>query len=137
MAKKIITLGKLKAKVQVVFNRYIRFRDSGGGFFDCISCGETKSTDVMNAGHYYAVKGHDGIRFNEHNVNGECAGCNCWDESHLIGYGIRLTDKIGDVAVMRLRKAADDYKKNSNFKWDRSELEGLLKHYTEKIKEVQ
>lgn len=134
--KKLITLAKLKAKVQVVFNKYIRLRDSGGGFFDCMSCGFTKSTDVMNAGHYYAVNGYDGIRFDEENVNGECAGCNCYDESHLIGYGVRLEDKLGVYKLAKLHERAANYKKDASFKWDRSELEAKIVYYTQRIQEL-
>jgi hypothetical protein len=136
MAKRI-TLGKLKAKVQVVFNKYIRLRDSGGGFFTCISCGMTKSTDQLNAGHFYAVKGYDGLRFDELNVQSECASCNCWDESHLIGYAINLNTKIGESELSMLHERARKYKQNSGFKWDRAELESMLIEYKEKIKEVQ
>lgn len=135
--KKRITLAKLKEKVQKVFNKYIRLRDSGGGFFTCMSCSITKSTDVLNAGHFYAVKGYDGLRFNEDNVHGECASCNCWDQSHLIGYAISLKEKIGKEHLDNLHLTAANYKKDAGFKWDRSELEAMIKHYTEKIKEVQ
>ena len=130
--KKKLTLPKLKAKLQPIFNKYIRLRDSGGGFFTCIACGITKSTDVMNAGHYYAVKGYDSLRFNEDNVHGECAGCNCWDESHLIGYGTRLSAKIGENALQALHQQAMEYKKGC-FKWDRLELEELIVTYRLKI----
>lgn len=133
MAKQI-TLSKLKAKVQVVFNKYIRLRDSGGGFFECIACGITKSTDVMNAGHFYAVKGYDGIRFDEDNVNGECASCNCWDQSHLIGYAIRLEVKLCTDGLQALHDRAAEYKKDANFKWNRAELEEKLSHYKLRLK---
>ncbi len=69
MAKKHKTLGKLKQEAQKAFNKYIRLRDSGAGFFTCISCGMTKSTDEMDAGHFYPVQGYDGLRFNEDNVD--------------------------------------------------------------------
>lgn len=136
MAKKL-TLAKLKEKVQKVFNKYIRLRDSGGGMFVCISCGEQKSTDVCDAGHFWAKQGYDGLRFDEDNCHAEDSGCNRFDESHLIGYAINLKQKIGKQAFEALNKRASDYKKNANFKWDRSDLEGMIKYYTQKIKEVQ
>jgi len=137
MAKKRKTLGKIKEDLQKVFNKYIRLRDSGGGFFTCIACGMTKSTDEMNAGHYYAVKGYDGIRYDEENVHGECARCNCWDESHLIGYGVRLSQKIGEDSLQELHKRAAEYKRNSNFKWNRLKLEEMIVIYKQKIKDLQ
>lgn len=137
MRKKTITLGKLKDKVQKVFNKYIRLRDSGGGFFTCISCGVTKSTDVCDAGHFYAKQGYDGLRFDEDNCHAECQGCNRFDQSHLIGYCKGLALKLELSQVIDLHNKAAAYKVNTNFKWDRSELEAMIKHYTEKIKEVQ
>jgi len=133
---KKLTLPKLKKKLQTIFNKYIRLRDSGGGFFTCISCGITKSTDVMNAGHFYAVKGYDGLRFDEYNVHGECAACNCWDESHLIGYAINLKSKIGGEELESLHYRASEYKKGYH-KWDRSDLEEKIEFYKRKIKELE
>lgn len=51
------------------FNRYIRQRDSNGGdYFQCISCGQYKRTEMMHAGHYMSA-GHNGtVRFNPDNV---------------------------------------------------------------------
>lgn len=135
--KKKLTLPKLKAKLQKVFNKYIRLRDSGGGFFTCISCSLTKGTDEMNAGHFYAVKGYDGLRFDEENVHGECASCNCWNESHLIGYAINLKTKIGEDNLNNLHGRAADYKKNNNFKWNHCDLEEKIVYYTAKIKELE
>lgn len=74
------SLPKLKAKLQEIFNEYIRLRDKDR---PCISCGEIKT---LQAGHYWAVGGYDGLRFDEDNVHGECAGCNGFDDMHLIGY---------------------------------------------------
>ena len=133
---KKLTLPKLKAKLQTVFNKYIRTRDSGGGYFTCISCSLTKTTDEMNAGHFFAVKGYDGLRFDEENVHGECAGCNCWNESHLIGYQDNLKKKIGTKNLNALKKRAEEYKMGYH-KWQRVDLEEKIEYYKQRIKEVQ
>ena len=133
---KKLTLPKLKEKLQKVFNKYIRLRDSFGGFFTCIACGITHSTDIMNAGHFYAVKGYDGLRFDEENVNGECASCNCWDQSHLIGYCLNLKNKLGENKLNALHERARDYKRNGN-KFMRYELEEKIEEYKQKIKELE
>ena len=133
---KKLTLGKLKAKAQKIFNKYIRLRDAKDNYFVCISCGQSKPLTQMQAGHYYAVKGYDSLRYNENNVNGECAGCNCFDQSHLIGYTINLEKKIGKDALQDLHDQAMEYKKGF-FKWDRFELENIIVTYTAKIKELE
>jgi hypothetical protein len=129
------TLAQLKNDAQKVFNKYIRLRDSYNGWFTCISCGFSQSTDVMNAGHFFPVKGYDGLRFDEENVNGECVACNGWDEMHLIGYQKNLVKRIGKRGLINLRNRAADYKKNGH-KFARYEVEEIIEKYKSKIKEL-
>lgn len=122
------TLPKLKADCQKIFNEYIRLRDSGK---PCISCG---GFGEMQAGHYYAVSGYDGLRFDEDNVFCECVRCNCFDESHLIGYGSNLINRIGIERYKALQERAILYKKFGK-KWSRSEVEELIRIYKEKLRD--
>ena len=128
MAKKK-TLAKLKQEAQKVFNAYIRKRDEGK---PCISCGQLKP---LQAGHYYPVSTHDGLRYEEDNVHGECAYCNCFNEGHLIGYTHKLYNKIGQERFDRINRLASEYKKKG-YKFSRSELEELIKEYKLKLKEL-
>ena len=119
---KPVTIDSLKRKVQVHFNSFIRKRDKD---LPCISCGEMK--EIKQAGHFMAVKGGDGLRFDERNVNGECAACNAFSQSHLIFYYENLKKKLGEGfdALM-----TDIYEERKNHKkWSREELEGLLTKY--------
>jgi len=128
--KKSKTLPKLKKELQLVFNAFIRKRDEGK---PCISCGQF---NTLQAGHYFAVGGYDGLRFNQFNCNGECVGCNCFNESHLIGYGENLIEKIGLEKYDQLKQQAKDYKMNG-YKFSRSELTELIKVYKQKLKELE
>ena len=127
MAKKTKTIGKLKKELQPIFNEHIRLRDDGR---PCISCG---SYSKLQAGHFFAVGGYDGLRFNEDNVHGECSRCNCWDESHLITYADNLKIKIGEMDYNDLKQAAADYKMNG-YKFSRGELLELIEIYKEKVR---
>ena len=122
---KSLTLSKLLAKAQKVFNAWIRQRDSKEGYFTCISCFRTLPVDQMNAGHYVPVKGGSALRFNEYNVNGECIRCNGFDEFHLIGYRKNLIKKIGIKKVEVLERMRNDV-----CKWDRTTLNHIIKTYT-------
>jgi hypothetical protein len=128
--KKQKSLPKLKAECQLVCNEYIRLRDDG---LPCIACGENKP---LQAGHYFAVQGYDGLRFNELNVHGECSRCNCFDMSHLIGYGENLLNRIGSDNFIELKRLAKDYKRNG-YKWSRSELIEKIQYFKDKIKELK
>lgn len=120
----LTTIPKLTAKAQKVFNKYIRERDSQDGYFTCISCGRTLTTDQMDAGHFAPVKGGSALRFDEYNVNGECKKCNGFDEFHLIGYRRGIIEKYGEGVLLHLEQNARLVKK-----WSRSELNELIEKY--------
>ena len=119
-----LTLPKLTAKAQKIFNAYIRQRDSENGLFTCISCGQVKPTELMDAGHYVPQKNSSALRFNEYNVNGECKSCNGFDQFHLIGYRKNLINKIGIEMVEYLETNNREVKK-----WSRTELLQVIKDY--------
>ena len=131
MAKKTKTLAKLEKELQIVFNTFIRLRDQDEL---CISCG--LYFNVKDAGHYFPTQGYDGLRFNELNVNGECPGCNRFNEGHLIGYGENLPEKIGIEAYKELKQKAREYKMYGN-KWSRSDLMEKIAYYKMKVKEFE
>ena len=121
------SIAKLKQDLQKVFNEYIRKRDEGK---PCISCGQFKP---LQAGHFYSVRMFDGLRFNEYNCHGECAGCNCFDDMHLLSYAANLIDRIGEDKYRELKLSAKIYKA-IGYKWSRSELLELIEIYKEKLK---
>lgn len=127
---KPITVPRLKAKLQLIFNEFIRLRDEGK---PCISCGEFK---VLQAGHFYSVRQYDGLRFNELNTHGECVRCNIFDDRHLLNYASNLPGRIGKENFELLENIARVYKKNGH-KWTRSELMEMIKIYSAKVKELK
>jgi len=130
MKRKAKSLPKLKAELQLIFNNYIRQRDKDK---PCISCNQPK--EYLQAGHYFPVQGYDGLRFNEWNVNGECSGCNCFDDAHLIYYGENLKERIGEAKFQELKTVAKLYKQ-FGYKFTRSELTDLIAEYKQKLKEI-
>ena len=131
MKSKSQSLPQLKNKCQELCNEYIRLRDRGK---PCISCGHNGK--ILQAGHYFPVQGYDGLRYDEDNINGECAGCNCFDESHLIGYGDNLIDRIGIDRFKALKVLAAEYKQNG-YKFSRSEILEKIEYFKKKIKELK
>ena len=126
------TLSKLKQDLQKIFNKYIRLRDQDK---PCVSCGKYKK---LQAGHYYAVKNYDAFRFDERNVHGECAGCNCFDESHLIGYTNNINKRLSEEELNDLHKEVALYKQNRlAYKWDRPTILELIEFYKQKVSELE
>lgn len=127
--KKTESIVKLKNKVQIYFNAYIRKRDTIlGKEFKCISCGKILPVEKMQCGHYFSVKGNDGLRFDELNANGECQACNGFNKDHQIWYGINLKNKIGEIRYESLISLAKYFKANPK-KWTIAELNVLLRKY--------
>jgi hypothetical protein len=127
-------LQTLLSDFEKVFNAFIRKRDNGNV---CISCSKPNE---LQAGHYFAVSGYKALRFDEFNVHGECAGCNCYNESHLITYGINLPSKIGSIEYQKLIRRAEQYKSGtlendyySNGKWLREGIEKGIETYKNKL----
>lgn len=127
---KKVTLPKLKQKLQELFNTYIRKRDEGK---PCISCGKNKP---LQAGHYYPIQGYDYLRYDEDNVHGECAGCNCFDQGHLIHYGENLVGRIGENRFRDLKDRAWNYRVYG-YKWSRSEIDEKITYYKNKLKDYE
>ena len=116
---KQISLPKLLAKAQVVFNAWIRRRDKN---LNCISC----PAQVTEAGHYYSQGHHSALRFNEINTNGQCTRCNRFLHGHLIAYRQGLLKRYGQRELDLLDSSA----RNRVKKWSRVELETIIKEYS-------
>ena len=114
-----MTLPKLIAKAQKVFNEWIRERDKDKG---CISCGAS----IDHAGHYFSAGHYSALRFNEMNVNGQCLRCNNFLHGNLINYRKGLVKKYGEERVLMLENSAELRKAN---KWSRTILEVIIFTY--------
>jgi hypothetical protein len=125
-----VTLPKLIERATKYFNLFIRKRDSEDGWFQCISCGDHKSLDAIQAGHYLSA-GHNGaVRFDERNVHGQCIRCNMYLSGNLLPYRENLIQKIGLCEV----EAITQKSQMRGFKWDRFALIDLIEEYKKKSK---
>jgi hypothetical protein len=120
VGKKLKSIPKLLKDAQQVFNKYIRKRDEG---LVCISCGSDKANQ---AGHWISVKQSSTLRFNEWNVNLQCAACNLYLHGNQVMYRVGLVQKIGERAVAELESM---YINNRIKKWTREELEDIINKY--------
>lgn len=113
----------LVAKLDKAFSRYVRLRDSSGGYFKCISCGQIKPYEQADCGHYHSRR-HMSTRWDEDNAHAECRACNRFRADHMIGYRENLIRKIGQ---MRFDKLA--WKAAQTKRWTDFELIELTKYY--------
>lgn len=134
MRKKLTPIPKLVKKLDDVFQMCIRYRDN----FTCITCGKKfprGERTQCHAGHYIS-RGIYSTRWDEENVNCQCAGCNLkqsrGDAEVWHRYELALEGKYGKGTVDRLLE-----KKHQIFKLDRGWLEDNIKLYSEALEEYK
>ena len=109
---------------QSVFNRFIRLRDEAQ---PCISC-QRHHLGQYHAGHYLTVGACPELRFNELNVNKQCAPCNNHLSGNLINYRTHLLVKIGPKSLAALEG------KHEPLKLTIEQIKELIATYKAKIK---
>ena len=114
-----LSLPKLTAKAQMIFNRWIRNRDADK---PCITCGRYK---IEHACHFYPAGVYTALRFNEDNVHGGCLQCNYYKHGEQNFYRKHLPDRIGEQRLNLLDAAA----RKKTYKWSRFELELIIEKY--------
>lgn len=134
MRKKLVPLPKLVKKLDDVFQTVIRYRDD----FTCITCGRKfprGERTQLHAGHFVS-RGVFATRWDEENVNAQCAGCNfkqsLGDVEVIHRYENALDWKFGKGTVERLLE-----RKHKSFKPSRAWLEDNISFYTQSLKEYQ
>ena len=135
MAKPMTKKG-LKKKVWAVFSIYIRLRDclkttGSPDYGKCITCNNVYSFSNLQAGHFIPGR-HPAYLFCEKGVNAQCARCNKWLEGNTLEYRRKIIEMYGEGADEVLEQQAKQTKK-----FTIEELQGLLREYREKIKELE
>ena len=122
----------LKKKLDVVFSLFIRLRDARkDGTFKCISCGQIKSVDQADCGHYINRQ-HMSTRYSEINCNAQCRSCNRFDEGNIQGYRRGLFEKYGVTTVILLESMKNQVNKISEF-----EYKAMIAYYKKEIKRLK
>jgi len=122
---------KLVKRLDDIFSKYIRLRDSKNGYFRCISCGRLLPSDEADCGHYINRK-HMSLRFSEKNCNAQCRSCNRFDEGNIQGYRRGLIAKYGEPVVKMIEAQKNEINRISDF-----ELKAMIEFYKKKVKEMK
>jgi hypothetical protein len=114
-------------KLDKVFAEYIRLRDPW-----CVTCKHVgKHTRTAHAGHFIS-RGHEGTRFDETNVHGQCETCNSFNRGNLEIYYDFMITIYGYHHVVCLEAKQDEYQGYRDF-WYKEQIE----IYQAKIKELK
>lgn len=123
----IKTRGQWLKEAQAAFNKYIRLRDKD---LPCISCGRFHSGQY-HAGHYRTVGAHPELRFNEYNVQKQCAPCNNHKSGNIVEYRIALISRVGLDKVSWL-EGPHELKK-----WTIEEIKEIKRKYSKMARELE
>jgi len=122
--KKKPTVAQLKKKADLYFSKYIRYRDAtkkGGVYYaPCITCDKQLPIKQMHAGHFQSRR-HNSTRYDDENVNAQCAACNTYNQGEQYRYAKALDLKFGDGTADKLVALAQEYHKLTI-----EELEGII-----------
>lgn len=114
----------LVKKLDAVFSKYIRQRDSKNGVFKCCSCGQIKVISQADAGHFINRKWMP-TRWDESNVHAQCMACNRFDEGNHAGYALFMANKYGVKHIEYLLANSHTTSDYSDF-----EVTMMIKHYS-------
>src|SRR3990167_7148937 len=120
----------IEKRLDKAFSDFIRKRDTKGGWGKCCSCGQIKSYDQLDAGHFINRKWR-ATRWHEQNVHAQCISDNRFGEGDSAGYALFMLDKYGRERVEYLRALG-----RTTAKFTDSEGELLIKDYRRRTKEL-
>lgn len=115
-------------EAQIVFNQWIRARDSGK---PCISCGTAANVQYA-AGHYRTVASCPELRFEPLNVHLQCnRNCNMGKSGAIVEYRIELVKRIGAELVEWLEGPHEPKR------YTIEDLKAMKAHYRALIRELK
>ena len=84
----------LVKKLDLVFSKYIRLRDTKDGYGRCISCNKIKTYANLDCGHFISRNKH-AVRWNEKNANVQCQQCNRFLSGKQFEHALAIDKKYG------------------------------------------
>lgn len=125
------TTTKLKAKLDLVFSRYVRlYHADRFGYCTCYTCDKRMHWTKIQNGHLFS-RARYATRFEVANCRPQCAGCNVMGKGNYQEYFPRMIAEIGADAVLTLEVMSKQMVK-LNTAW----YDAMLKHYEAKVKEL-
>jgi len=122
---------KLVKKLDKIFSTYIRMSAIiKEDYLSCVTCQKIMPWKESDAGHYIGRR-HKATRWEEKNVHPQCTYCNRFNEGMKDEYTIFIIKKYGNDTLFELNQ-----KKHTIFKLDNLWLEDKIKHYKDKVKEL-
>lgn len=125
---KIKSTKTLTRKLDEIFSKYIRKRDTNKqGYIKCY-CGKIITYEEADASHFVSRQ-HLSTRYDEQNVHASCRHCNRFLEGNKEDYSLFLIQKYGCEIIEKLNKKK--YEVCYNFPFEEK-----IEYYKNKVKEL-
>ena len=128
--KKSKSVSQLKKELDKIYSIWIRSKNAHDGLNQCYTCGHVLEIKKLQCGHYWSRK-HLGTRWDERNTKPQCVSCNMYQEGNKPKYTLALIQEYGQGILDTL-----EIKAKSPAKYDKFELERLVKEYKSKVKSL-
>lgn len=121
---------RLVSKLDAVFSKYIRRRNTTDGYGSCFTCGSVRHWQEVDAGHFQSrVK--MSTRWDEKNVQFQCKRCNMTNGGQQYIFGKRLDEVYGEGTAEELH-----VKSQKVCKFSAQDLRDMIETYTRKLNEL-
>jgi len=131
MAKESTVRTYMKYTLDPLFSKYIRLKEAKGcGYVRCVSCGDIKPWQEMDAGHYVGREKW-ATRYDERNVHSQCVPCNRFGEGNKAEYAVYLMAEYGKDILLTLTNLG-----NTQKQYRLPELKEMAKFCRQEIKKM-
>jgi hypothetical protein len=130
LKEKLKTLSQYEAEAKKSFQKWIRLRDNN---LPCISCG-TKSSELVDGGHFKKAEIYSGVIFNENNCHSQCRKCNRFLGGNELMYREGLVKRYSSEFVESIEQLANETRQ---YKWTKEQLIAKKLQYDILIKEFK
>lgn len=117
----------LTKKLDRIFSKYIRQRDTQDGYGKCITCGRFMKYEDLDCGHFISRTARS-TRWDEQNCHAQCRSCNRFQQGKQFEYGLAIDRKYGEGTAEQLL-----IKSKTTARYTAFELQELINHYKRQI----
>lgn len=123
--KKKLSRSKIVKKLDAIFSKYIRKKNSVHGKATCFTCGKVDEWKYLQCGHFQSRR-HYATRWDEKNCQVQCSGCNLFKHGEQYKFSLELNKKYGSTTANDLH-----IKSQTEVKFSTNDLLEMIKKYKE------
>ncbi len=111
--------------LDTVFSQYIRLRYAKNEIAECVTCGKKDHWKKLQCGHFQSRR-HYSTRWDENNAGVQCYGCNITSQGQQFLFAKYLGFELAEEMVLKSKQTV---------KFTDSDLQDMIQHYKNKLKE--